>query len=319
MSHILHAYEVIVRRRRDRQEQLLGNFDGAGADLLRVLEEFFRDPKMRDWLDPELNAAARVHEVYGSDPSFPDIIAAVVKSGEMGITSEIVSTIESELDDTVVFQRQREHAELVPVAVLAKLPGTLTKGFLVTHSPSGRGIKTKFWRALQEWFGRRFPNYVILLSPVYPSRFYRSVMEKEALKQVTLIRSSKPSDLAADDRRWFDQSTLGTVRTVITPRGRLHRLRKDDLLRVLERGEEISSLLVFRGETYEEIRTTFTDRNGRTHSIFLSEGGTRAPRAGYDVTDQLKLDQDGHPTYESLRQSMLQYIDLLVESAGGTT
>ena len=260
MSHVLHAYEVIVRRKRDRQEQLLGNFDGTGTDLLDVLEEFFHDPKTRDWLDTELNAAARVHEVYGREPAFPDIIAAVVKSGEMGITSEIVSTVENELGDTVVFQRQREHAELVPVAVLAKLPGTLTKGFLIIHSPSGRGIKTRFWRTLTGWFGQRFPNYVIQMSPVYPSKFYRSVAEKEALKQVTLLRYSKPSDMAADDRRWFDQNTVGTVRLVITPRSRFHRLRKDDILRVLQREEEVSSLLVFRGEAYDEIRTTFTTR-----------------------------------------------------------
>jgi len=320
MSHILHAYSVTVHKRRDTQARLLGNFDEAGADLLKLFVDFFNDPSKRDWMRPEINAAARVDKVCGPDDDHPDIMAAMVKSGEMGVASEFVATTEDQLGETSLFQRKREHAELVPVLVLAKIPGTRSKGFLITHSPSGRGIKTRFWDAFREWFGERFSDYRVDLDPTVPSSFYRKVMEKEGLKQVTLIRQLKPSDMVADDSRWFDERTLGTVRTVITPSNRLHHLRKTDVLAVLNREKNLDSLLVFRGDTYDEIRVTFSDSQGRAHSIYLGEGTGRAPRAGYDVTDQLKYgDENNYPTYESLRQAALQYIDLLIESAGGST
>src|SRR6266540_2957896 len=319
MSHILHAYRVTVHKRGDTQEQLLGNFDEAGADLLTLFVEFFNDPTKSDWLKHEINAAARVDKVYGPDHENPDIMAAMIKSGEMGVASEFVATSEIELGRTSLFQRRREHAELIPVLVLAKIPGLRSKGFLISHSPNGHGIKTRFWDAFREWFGERFPDYLVKLDPTVPSSFYRQVIEQEGLKQVTLIRQSKASDMVADDRRWFDEGTLGTVRTVITSRNRMHRLRKSDVVAVLNREKDLDSLLVFRGETYDQLRTTFIDSQGRTHSIHLGEGSGRAPRAGYDVTEQLKDGEDGYPTYESLRQAALQYVDILIESAGGST
>jgi hypothetical protein len=320
MSHVLHAYSVTVRKQREKQEQLLGNFDEAGADLLKLFVDFFRDPESRDWLEPGINAAARVDKVYQPDDENPDIMAAMVKSGEMGVTSEFVATADEQLGETPVFQRTREHAELVPVLVLAKLPGTRSKGFLITHSLSGRGIKTKFWNAFTDWFGARFPDYRVSLDPTIPSSFYREVMEQEGLKQVTLIRYLKAGDIVDEnDRRWFDESNPGTLRTVITPRNRLHRLRKNDILAVLNRQKDLDSLLVFRGQRYDEIRTTFVDRQGRKHSIYLGEGSRRAPRAGYDVSEQLKFGENGHPTYESLRQAALEYVDILIASAGGST
>jgi hypothetical protein len=320
MSHILHAYSVTVRKQRDQQEQLLGNFDEAGTDLLKLLVDFFRDPESRDWLKPEINAAARVDRVYEPDDGNPDIMAAMIKSGEMGVTSEFVATADEQLGETPVFHRTREHAELVPVLVLAKLPGTRSKGFLITHSPYGRGIKTRFWDAFRDWFGERFPNYHVSLDPTIPSNFYREVIEQDGLKQVTLIRQLKPSDIVDEnDRRWFDESNLGTIRTIISPPNRLRRLRKSDILAVLDRQKDLSSLLIFRGQTYDEIRATFIDHQGRKHSIYLGEGSRRAPRAGYDVTEQLKFGENGHPTYESLRQAALDYVDILIESAGGST
>jgi hypothetical protein len=244
MSDILHAYQVTVRRKRDRQEQLLGNFNEAGADLLNVFDGFLLDLKLHGWLDPEVNAAARVDEVFEPDEANRDIIGAMIKSGEMGVASEIVTTAPNELRERVAFRRQREHAELVPVLVLAKLPGTRTKGFLITHSPNGRGVKTRLWDELRTWFGKRFPDFKIELDPVFPSRFYQKVIEEERLKQVTLIRQLKPSDMADEDRRWFDERNLGTVRIVIAPRGRLPYLRKNDVIKVLQKkGRQIAPSL----------------------------------------------------------------------------
>jgi hypothetical protein len=153
-----------------------------------------------------------------------------------------------------------------------------------------------------------------------PADFYRNVMRDEGLKQVTLIRHMKPSDVVDEnDRRWFDDTNLGSFRMVITPGNPVRRLRKNDVLKVLDREKKLDSLLVFRGERYDEIRTTFEDGQGRTHSIYLGEESGRAPRAGYDVTDKLKLDEKGYPTHDSLRQAALDYVDVLIESAGGST
>jgi hypothetical protein len=74
--------------------------------------------------------------------------------------------------------------------------------------------------------------------------------------------------------------------------------------RALDDDEKLQSLLVLRGETYDEIRTTFRDVTGREHSIVMGEGGMRTPRAGYDVTERIKHDDQGDPTYESLRAKL---------------
>ncbi len=307
MSHLLHAYVVTVRQKRDSQLQLLGNFDGAGSDLLKVIEAFLIEMRQRDWLDHSINAAARVAEVYAPTAELPDVVAAIVKAGETGLASEIVGTTEDDLGTQVEFRRRLQHAELVPVLVLAKLPGTRDKGFLIMHSPRGRGVKTRFWSAFHEWFANRHPEHIVEIDRCVPEGLYKRLIQEQDVKRVTLLRYLRPQDMTDDDRRWFDTDELGTVRTVIAPR-RFGHLRKQDVVAALDDSGTLHSLLVFKGETYDEIRVTVTD-GGRDHSINLAGGGM--PRAGYDITSDVKVDDNGDPTYDSLRTAALGYLEVL--------
>lgn len=313
VSHILHAYSVTVRKKHSQQSLLLGNFDEAGADLLMELTEFFKNPKMKDWRAADINAAARIGDVYEPSEKEPDTVAVIVKSGETGLASDFVETTDEGLLDDVAFQRGRNHAELVRVLILAKLPGTKDRGLLISHSPAGRGLKTKFWDRFREWFSQRHPEYVVDLNRTAPTGFYKKLIAEQDLKKITLTRLVKPQDMIDDDTRWLDETVLGRMTTTLQPAGRLKRLRKKELTKLLEdEGADISSLLMFHGEEYDEIRTTFKDKTGKEHSIVLGEN--RTPRAGYDVTEQIDYDDAGHPTYESLRAAAIGYISLLTSS-----
>ncbi len=313
MSHVLHAYEVTVRRKNDPAERLLGNFDESGSDLLQQMQAFFSDPKAQTWVDSEANAAVEVHQVHGPDAAESRVVDAMVNAGESGVSSEIRALLDGQITREVAFRRMREHVEFVKVLVLAALPGARSKGFLIAHSPSGRGVKTRFWETFKAWFADRFPDYVVEVNQCAPEGFYRRLAAESELKRVTLVRQLKPTDrFSEDDSRWFDEQTLGRMSTVISPVGRLKFLRKQAFVQALNDDDALKSLLVLRGETYEEIRTTFRDRRtGREHSIVMSAGGMRTPRAGYDVTDQIEHDQRGDPTYPSLRAAALAYLDLL--------
>lgn len=314
MSHVLHAYLTTVRQKQEKTPLLLGNFDGAGSDLLEEFLEFFKNPKMRDWVAKDINAAARISKVFEAEKKDPDVIAALIKAGETGRAAEYVDTTEDSLGEDVLFKRGLAHAELVPVLILVKLPGTKDKGFVITHSPNNRGLKTKFWNKFKQWFSERHPDYLVELEPAAPEGFYRKVVEEQNLRKVTLIRYVKPADMIDDDSRWFAEQEVGKITTVIQPVARLGRLLKKDVVKVLkdEEGSPLSSLLVFHGEKYDQIRTTFRDDQGRQHSILLGEN--RTPRAGYDVTELLDFDDSENPTYESLRAAAFQYLDLLEPS-----
>lgn len=313
MSHVLYAYEVTVRRKNDSAERLLGNFDDAGSDLLAQMHAFFEDPDAQTWVDAEANAAVEVHQVYGPEDTEPRAVAAMVNAGESGVSSEIRALLDGQITKDVAFRRMREHVEFVKVLVLAALPGARSKGFLIAHSPSGRGVKTRFWETFKAWFAGRFPDFVIEMNPCAPEGFYRSLAAEGDLKRVMLVRQLKPADrVSEDDSRWFEPQILGRISTVVSPVGRLKFLRKQPFVDALGDDDALQSLLTLRGETYDEIRTTFRDRRtGREHSIVMSAGGLRTPRAGYDVTDQIEHDGDGDPTYASLRAAALGYLDLL--------
>lgn len=312
MSHVLHAYEVVVRRKNEGSERLLGNFDDQGADLLSVLISFFEDPGARVWVDEEQNAAVEVGQVYEPGDDNPRVIAAIIKAGESGVVSEIRGSSDGSIDAEIAFRRSRTHVEFVDVLLLASLPGSRTKGMIVSHSPSGRGVKTKFLDTFKTWLSERYPDYTLELNPTAPVDFYQQLAEEGQLRKVTLVRQLKPTDRTdQDEAAWFEEEDLGRMTTVIAPVGRRKSLRKNLVQDALSNRADRDGLLTLRGETYEEIRATFK-RHGKEYSIVIGGDSMRVPRAGFDITARVEYDQDGHPTYESLRVAALEYLELLV-------
>lgn len=306
VAHVLHAYIVKVNERRG-DDQLLGNFDGAGTRIIDLVAQFLQQHQEKDWREEDGDAALKVDEIHPVIAGEEDVLAATVKAGQSGRTSEFVDLSEEGLGDEVAFTRRVHHAELVRVLVLAKLPPERRAGFLVVHSPHGAGIKTRFWAEFVIWFRARFPDHVLSIERTVPGGAYHELVEQGELRKVTLLKRMRQADLADEERRYFDEQTLGTIRTVIAA-PRLGRLRKKEISDVLEDPRTINSVLSFRGEDYNEVSVE-VQFGGRRHTIHLSE--QRVPRGGEDVTDVLHYQQDDVPTYDSLRRASLEYIELL--------
>lgn len=312
MGHTLYAYRVTVAPKGEPEACcLLGNFDDAGADLLALLTQFLEETSQTDWLDHSSNSAVRVEKVYQPSPEEPSVVAAIMQTGETGVSSNLVDTTADTLGTDVLFQRTPKHAELVRALLLAKLPGLRDKGFLITHSPSGRGIKTKFLHSFEAWFSARYDDFKVSVEPTFPEGFYRRLLEERPVKRVTLVKHLKPSDATDAERQWFDEEGMGSITTVLAPK-RFKFLKKKGLVEALDSDAVLGNLLTFEGLTYDTIKVTVS-REGKDHSFHLQGG--HIPRPGYDITDAVQLDAAGVPTYESLRLAALEYVALLVTAA----
>jgi len=321
VAHILHGYQLTVRSRHDSEEQILGNFDGAGADLLALLTSFLTDPNAKAW-DDELGLwFVRVEGLLTppkpTDQKWASTVAARVRAGEGGVSSQIVER-GGNATEVVRFNREAsKHVEYVDLVVLAHLPGTKTKGFMVTHSPHGRGIKTKFWEAFREWFRDRYPEHILTMNPCSKAGFFKALIDEADLKKITLVRQVKPSDSAlADAAIWFEDKNMGDLITVISPR-RNRFLRKQLIRDALDDAAKLDALLIFRGDHYDEVRATFRDAAGRTHSLRL-DGTGRVPRAGIDITEDVAVAGDGSVDLQSVLDLARDYIGVL-EASGAST
>jgi hypothetical protein len=232
-----------------------------------------------------------------------------VQTGQSGMISEFVDLTDEGLGQEVAFSRRRHHAELVQVMVLARLPSTGRKGMLIVHSPHGAGIKTRFWGEFAAWFKARHPDHVVSIERTVPGGAASELVRQGELRKVTLVKHVRPSDVTDEERMYFDEALLGTVRTVIAA-PRMGPLKKTAIAKVLAGESRISSLLTFKGEEYNEVSVEVQSKN-RKHTIHVGE--QRVPRGGEDVTGLLQYDDDGVPTEASLRQAALEYIDLLFE------
>lgn len=311
MAHILHGYVITVKERRG-EPQLLGNLDGSGTRLIDEMAEFLVLYQKKHWRDEDdAESALRVRAVYPNDADLPDVLAAEVEAGQGGRTSEFVDLTEEGLGEEVAFRRKKHHAELVKVLVLAKLPELRTQGFLIVHSPHGYGIKTRFWGTFATWFRSRHSDLTLQIERTVPGGAANALLDQGALRKVTLVKHVRQSDLADEERRYFREDALGTVRTVIAA-PRAGWLIKTPIEKVLSGEAQIGTLLTFRGEEYNEVsvEVEFADRK---HTIHLAE--RRVPRGGEDVTDKVHYDSDGRPTYDSLRHAALEYVELLAGRA----
>lgn len=313
MADILYAYELVVRPK-GGEPQPLGNFDGAGSTLIDQLVTFLQKQQAEGaWLQKDINAAARVRQVTTPTTDEPDVVSAVIEAGEMGLDSTFVRATDEGLSDESEFDRTADHAEMVQVVALAKLPALRERGFLVMHARAGRSLKTRFWEGFTTAFKGRFPDYTLDLNPTFPRDYYKSLIKKRDARKVTLKRLVRPKDMTDEDRRWFEEEQMGEIRTVIATRGRVGRLVKDDILEALDDQKKVNALLVFHNVSYDQIAVTVKDAKGREHSINL-EGG-HVGRPGWDVSDSIPSGASKEARIAAVKDAAVEYIELL--SQGG--
>jgi hypothetical protein len=293
-SITLAAYTLKARVKGKRDLQRLSNFGDDGHDLHAILAEYLNELRANPTLD---EANKKLLEVVSLNQRNREL-KGVIHHGEWGYPTQgkNVRTLR------VSYTRSQEDVEPFPFYYLISMPEHARVGVVILQRFGHLGIRQQLLGYFQRRFAEDYPDFSVNIAPAAPGDLVDQVTGTGAtVRALRFVQHRLPRNL--EDRYPNVQEAMkeAYAEYVIYAKRTSRGLRG---LMPLVRGA-----IRDRGgvQRLTEIADTQADRikvavkyGGRTRTLELAE--TLKMRAYYDITNRVRLNNDGLPTYRSVNQ-----------------
>ncbi|MDW9598135.1 hypothetical protein GOA86_07015 [Sinorhizobium meliloti] len=200
------------------------------------------------------------------------------------------------------YQRQSTDLEEIPLYFQFWVPSDAKYALVSFQSFQGRSCVSFVQGAITSDFQKRYPDYLLTFRVLAPSN---AVSDVAPVKAVTFLKPKEFSDRA--DRSWLGKK-IEELSYEVTVRAR----KRGAMIGTFKELEKLlpangSGFVEFDGAAYESVRADVKiGKKRRVIGVFGSGGD-----AGLiDITENVKKDKSGHPTFESLTAE----VDSLMET-----
>lgn len=259
--------------------------DWNGVDFLDVIAEFVDSEPVGDEENQKL---LRYRDFHRHDRS----IDGIIESGDWGYEAELVDTGSMQPSHT----RTTVEAELLPFYALFSIPEETDEGFLFLQRFQQFGTKTALTTALQKRVKQIDPNLLLHLNTVVPQRVWDALLEGR-VTAVRYISNHLPTDISDAYATGEHEEVEGSMELKIKAKRKgalpvIERLR--DILTGQTNEASFKELVEFDSD---DVKVEI-DLGGSTKTIDL--GDLNKLRPSVDVTDEIVMGDDGHPTRDSI-------------------
>ncbi len=292
----LACYSMRLREKGSDVYRLLGDL-GDKETLFEAFLQYFRELKEDHTDDPDIQKLLRVTKLRRMKGG--RLIRGLVDAGRYGMGADLVNVEERR----VTYRRSPIEAELTPYYFLVDAPSGGDTGILLLQRRGSIGIRGDFLDDFVKDLGIRHPSVRLELNPLMPPDLLNDYLGNGQFTKLRLIRHERPRDIANGVSG--NGNDEGTERVEIAySRGRRRRFRFHepivDVLRGKRRVEDLVEVVEFPGGTdfaYDGAKAELTI-GGRCRTIDLFRPNKM--RATHEITDNVALDSDGHPIFESI-------------------
>jgi len=303
MSSIgLAAFAIRIRNRRNRQSCDLDSFT-PGIDFIDVLTRYLTNDQARH---RKLSGLLKVFKFENLDAS-GRIVKGIVKTGEYGYESDLIDA-QTGLD---THHRTSDEAELLPFYFLALIPSGSDEGILLLQRFKQFGITSIFREIVQRQFNKAFKNHSIEINPLVPDQVLNRIIDESRIVKARFIKFRLPTDtaerLAAGHRE--DQFE---VEYTIKAKQKNH-VPLTERIKASMRNETDSNILELENFEYDNVKIE-VEVGDKLRTIDLSDLSRVSPN--FDITEQVIIGPNGHPTFQSIDQQASQLVGSLREAIG---
>lgn len=217
------------------------------------------------------------------------------RSGEWGYGSLLIDA-EGTLDD---YSRVSSQAELLPFFFAHHYAPDRTQSILLLQKFKQFGILGAFQRAFKRYLEGIGMDVRVEIEPLVPGDYVAHLLDEGRLRTIQFIKHVIPGDVVEQ----FEEGTTEVPGSLVVAlrAGRASSLPFRRRIREwIGRGFDEAEQVQILGEDFDEVK--FTVKVGGTErTITLTE--LHAIRPAYDVSDEVELGDDGHPTWESIQES----------------
>ena len=283
----LATYTLRVVDARGDSSTPLGSFDGK-TDLLDVIKQYLEDRGSSLGKDDTTQTALRVIQANFNARS----VSGVIERGEYGFSSTLFDTE----DDRVAYNRRPQDADLLPHYYLFDIPRTASEGVIMLERFGQSGIKGTLELDLDTYFRDAHPGFRLRFAPLVPRNLLDLYLKKGRLVRVRLVKFGAPSDIADKFDKGHDESEVTTEIRISAHRSGTVPLL-DRLAPVISGRRHVTEFLELKSIEYDAVKIE-VEVGGTRRTINLDNPD--ALRATTDVTQEVEIAANGHPTIESI-------------------
>lgn len=297
----LKIYSLRIYERRTQEPLILSDFTTNLDFLNDILPMYVRHTT-------DIQDVTRIQKAYKIMP--PVIgnrnIKGIIEAGMYGAAAPIVD-VETR---TQTHEKGTTEAELSPFYYNIFVPVDSDLGFLALQSTGHSSAKFVINSQIIRQFNRSFPALTLKLHPLLPIEFIEELYGGARLVSVVLSKRGVPR--ATEDMLYdgASQQQYKTELTISAKGNANHFLRR--VIADFFRGERnVGQIIELINAEYNELKTV-VEVDGRQKTINFS--ALDAMRPNYDITEHVEIDDNGHPTFESIDQATTDIIARLAES-----
>ncbi|MFT3829727.1 MAG: hypothetical protein QM691_08485 [Opitutaceae bacterium] len=286
----LACYSVRVRRRYTKIPMSLNDPE------LKELPKFFEDTLNKlHTRSVDLQETKKVLNIRTIESS-PQCTWGIVSTGEYGYESDLIDI----KGKKATYRRSTDQAELLPFFFYLYLPTEGDSGILVLQRFGVFGVRSILSNALEDFFSKKFPEHMLDIWPMVPDGVIDKILNSGTLRKITFRKLSIPKDIS-EAFGSAKSSEGGKVDVVISAKEGSYFSKVIGKIRNCfgsKNRSGMNEVVGLSGFSHDKILLEM-HYGEETRTVDLSN--LNKLRAHIDITTEVKIGTDGHPTYDSIK------------------
>lgn len=299
----LAGYTLRVREGGEQVEELDDFCDE--ADLIEILYDRLDSLQNDLSHNPEEQKLTRVSTLHRHDRT----ITGIIETGEYGFESELIDVGRRRLSH----RRTTTEAEMLPFYFLIDIPESADEGIMILERFKQFGIRGSLSADFKEHLAGTCPEAKLFVHPLVPENLVKQYLQDGRIIKISFVTFRIPTDItdAYDTRGHTEEGGHMELSVYARRNGELPLKRR--IRDVLTGRRQGSGLVELRDFDYHQVKLQVRVGAG-THTIDLSN--LHKLRAHYDVTERVRVDATGHPSFDSMDAAAHDLLILMRQALG---
>lgn len=276
-----------------------------GSDIFKILNEYLSQLVITSSLNRSEKKILHVHKINSDART----LNGIIETGEFGYESNLYNVN----NETISHKRQTNEAELLPFYFLIEIPNNVDEGIVILQRFKQFGIRTTILKDFTDFFNNIYPDFRIELNPLVPEKLIDQLLNKGRITKIRFIRFGLHADITDVYDTQDHKEDIGYTELVVSAKRNKNISISGRIQEFLKGEKELNSLIELRNFEYDNIKLGIDfKKNHRT--IDLSN--LHKLRAYYDITDDVTVGDNGHPSFDSIDYLAKHLIEDLFEAIG---
>lgn len=298
----LSSYTIRVKDKGEKSYEQIDQLNG-GEDLLKVLSTFLSERKVNSSLDPKQKKLLSVNRLISNDR----LLNGIIETGDYGY--------ESNLRDihlnSISYKRGIDDAEMLPFYFLMHLPKNTDEGIVILQRFKQFGIRKHLLEDFRDYFTSKYPNLNVEINPLVPEVLIRQSFYNGRIIKIRFIQFKIPKEIEDVYDNPDHEEIEGHTELSVSVKRNDNLPIVGPILDFLKGNRALNKIVELHDFNYEDIKVELmVNKNHRTISLT----NLNKVRAYYDITDKVKLDKSGHPSFESIDNIGRELLEDLIKA-----